>query len=123
MSTEIAAKERSIYEALFTSPDVDFTNERRLWISVVSQALVDAASTSPSIRADVGDWLESEDFVIVIGNAGMEEEFIRPVFHRIMNTKVRKVAFREAMKIKVLLRQYINNHRAGVDLERSKSEE
>jgi hypothetical protein len=108
-------KETSIYEKLFTLGDVKFSPERNLWIAVVGQAAVDAASTSAWVRADVGDWLDSPDFEIVLGNAGMEVEFVRPILERVYNTKNRKAAFRAAMTFKFMLRNYIEGYTGDKD--------
>lgn len=107
MSVNAVLKEPSIYAGLFHI-DKDFGPERQLWIAVISQALVDAAS--PDERPSVGDWLDTDDSEAVFHLAGMREEFIRPIFMSIIETRNRKRAFRKAMSAKFMLRSYIEEH-------------
>jgi len=107
--------EESIYEPLFRSEDTVFTPEQKLWISVVMQAAIDAASTNPATRKEVFNWMRSEDFDIVCGMAGMSKTQVRYDMEAILSAPTIKQAFRYAMSFRYLVRSYIEDNLGEVD--------
>lgn len=107
-------KEESAYKALMVH-DTIWTPERSLWCSVVGQAVIDAASTDHQIRTEVREWLESEDFPVVCGMAGMRPEHIKGILVPILADKDTKRAFRKAMTFKIILRNWIDSHYGEID--------
>lgn len=107
--------EESIYRALEDDPDSIFQPEQRLWISVVMQAAVDAASTHKKIKRDVITWLSSDDFEIVCDMAGMSPLQVRHDVNAILAAPTPQIAFRKAMAFRFLVRRYIDDNLGEVD--------
>ena len=106
--------EQSVYAPLMTHDPV-WTPERSLWCAVVGQTVIDAASTDAEIRQEVVDWLESEDFPLVCGMAGLWPHQIRGVIVGILENPDKKAAFRNAMSFKIVLRNFVESHYGDVD--------
>lgn len=111
-------KRSSVYAELFKLPDPVWAPERSLWCSVIGQTVIDAASTDREIRTEVREWLESEDFPVVCGMAGMRKEHIRMVLVEILAEPDCKKAFRKAMTFKIILRNWIDSHYGEIDRKR-----
>lgn len=107
--------EDSIYRPLEDSPDSVFQPEQRLWISVVMQAAVDAASTHKKIKRDVVTWLGSEDFEVVCDMAGMSPLQVRHDVNAILAANTPQEAFRKAMAFRFLVRRYIDDNLGEID--------
>lgn len=106
---------KSVYTELFTLPDPVWQPERSLWCSVIGQTIIDAASTDKEIRTEVREWLESEDFPVVCGMAGMRQDQVRKVLVEILSEPDCKKAFRKAMTFKIILRNWIDSHYGEID--------
>lgn len=104
------AESQSIYEPLTRGDDTVFTPEQRLWISVVMQAVIDAASTHKRVKREVISWLGSEDFEIVCGMAGMSPTRTAHTIHAILAAETQHQAFRIAMDFRFLVRGYIEDN-------------
>jgi hypothetical protein len=102
--------ERSIYEPLIKGEDTIFTPEQRLWISVVMQSAIDAASTNKKVKREVFQWLSSDDFEIVCGMAGMSPVQVSHDISAILAADTQKEAFRKAMNFRFLIRSYIETN-------------
>lgn len=108
-------KEHSSYAALFSLPDLTLQPERVLWLHVIAQAMIDAASKDRRIKREVRQWLQLEDFEVVCGMAGMQESFVRSAINSILRTKNQKVAFKKAMTFRFLVRSFVDRHTGSVD--------
>jgi hypothetical protein len=108
----------SIYDLLEDMPDSVFTPEQRLWISVVMQAAIDAASTHNRIRRDVVEWLGSDDFEVVCGAAGMSHLQVSHDINAILAADTPQLAFRKAMSFRFLIRSYIEDNLGEIDKDR-----
>lgn len=108
-------KEHSSYAALFTMPDSTLQPERVLWLHVTAQAMIDAASKDRRIKREVKHWLESEDFEIVCGMAGMQESWVRNAINAILRDRNQKRAFKKAMTFRFLVRSFVDRHTGDVD--------
>lgn len=102
--------ERSIYEPLIKGDDTVFSPEQRLWISVVMQSAIDAASTHKRIKREVIQWLNSEDFEVVCGMAGMSPVQVSHDINAILAADTQQEAFRKAMNFRFLVRSYIEDN-------------
>lgn len=107
--------ERSIYEPLTKGEDTIFTPEQRLWISVVMQSAIDAASTNKKVKREVIQWLSSEDFDVVCGMAGMSPVQVRHDLNAILAADTQQAAFRKAMDFRFLIRSYIEQNMGEAD--------
>lgn len=107
--------ERSIYEPLTKGDDTIFTPEQRLWISVVMQSAIDAASTNKKVKREVIQWLSSEDFDVVCGMAGMSPLQVRHDLNAILAAGTQREAFRKAMNFRFLVRSYIEQNMGEID--------
>jgi hypothetical protein len=107
--------EDSIYDPLEDLPDSVFTPEQRLWISVVMQAAIDAASTHTRIKRDVITWMRSDDFEVVCDMAGMSHMQVRHDINAILAQDTPQAAFRKAMSFRFLIRSYIEDNLGDVD--------
>lgn len=105
----------SIYDLLEDLPDSVFTPEQRLWISVVMQAAIDAASTHNRIRKEVVEWLGSDDFEIVCDAAGMSPVRVGNDINAILAADTPQQAFRKAMSFRYLIRSYIEDNLGEID--------
>ena len=108
-------KEHSSYAALFSLPDATLQPERVLWLHVIAQALIDAASKDRRIKREVKQWLQLEDFEVVCGMAGMQESWVRSAINAILSTKKQKEAFKKAMQFRFLVRSFVDRHTGTVD--------
>lgn len=108
-------KENSSYAFLFTLPDLTLQPERVLWLHVIAQALIDAASKDKSIKQEVRQWLELEDFEVVCGMAGMQESWVRHAINAILRDKNQRRAFKKAMSFRFLVRSFVDRHTGSVD--------
>lgn len=113
----------SIYDLLEDLPDSVFTPEQRLWISVVMQAAIDAASTHARIRLDVMDWMRSDDFDVVCGMAGMSPVQVRYDINAILTSETPQSAFRKAMAFRFLIRSYVENNLGDADKSKDPQED
>lgn len=114
--------EPSIYEPLTNGEDTIFTPEQRLWISVVMQSAIDAASTNKKVKREVIQWLSSEDFEVVCGMAGMSPTQVRHDLNAILAADTQKAAFRKAMDFRFLIRSYIEQNMGEADKDRELTE-
>lgn len=108
-------KEESVYIALMRSPGNSLTSERILWLHCVCQALIDAASQHKDIREEVADWVESEDFEVVMGMAGLHLEHMSHAFRATLADKNLKRAFKRAMDFRFMVRTFVERHTGDVD--------
>ena len=108
---------KSTYAPLFSMPDSGWQPERTLWVCVVGQAVIDAASTDPVIREEVVQWLADEDFLIVCDMAGMNAAPIRRLVTGILNEDDPKRAFRAAMNFRFMLRSFLESQMGEADKE------
>lgn len=108
-------KEHSSYAFLFTLPDSTLQPERILWLHVIAQSLIDAASKDKAIKKEVKSWLLTEDFEIVCGMAGMQESWVRSEINAILKIREQKNAFKRAMSFRFLVRSYVDRHTGSVD--------
>jgi predicted ATP-grasp superfamily ATP-dependent carboligase len=115
--------EQSIYEPLAKGDDTIFTPEQRLWISVVMQSAIDAASTNPKIKREVVEWMRSDDFEIVCDMAGMSHIQVRTDINKILGAKSQQDAFRKAMAFRFLVRSYIEDNLGEVDRGKNNGDE
>jgi hypothetical protein len=100
----------SIYDPLIRGDDTIFTPEQQLWISVVMQSAIDAASTHPEIRKEVIDWMGSDDFDIVCDMAGMSNTQVRHYINATLAADNQQIAFKRAMAFRFLIRSYIEDN-------------
>jgi hypothetical protein len=107
--------EPSIYEPLIRGDDTVFTPEQQLWIHVVMQAVIDAASPHPAVKKEIVDWLKSEDFEIVCDMAGMSHIEVRKRLHAVFSAPTQAESFRTAMNFRFLIRAYVEDNLADVD--------
>ena len=107
--------EGSIYEPLAKGDDTIFTPEQRLWISVVMQCAIDAASTNPKIKREVVEWMRSDDFEIVCDMAGMSHLQVRHDINAILAAPTQTAAFKRAMAFRFLIRSYIEDNLGEID--------
>lgn len=108
-------KEPSVYRALFTNPDSILQPERVLWLHVVAQALIDAASRDPEIRDEVAEWVDTEDFEIVCGMASLHLGHMRYAFKAILADHNLKRAFKRAMDFRFMVRTFVESHTGDID--------
>lgn len=108
-------KEHSIYSFFASLPDSTLQPERVLWLHVIAQALIDAASKDRKIKRDVKLWLELEDFEIVCGMAGMQTSWVRHAANAILRDKNQKRAFKKAMNFRFLVRSFVDQHTGEID--------
>lgn len=113
----------SIYDLLQDLPDSVFTPEQRLWISVVMQAAIDAASTHNRIRKEVVEWLGSDDFEVVCGAAGMSPVQVSHDINAILAADTPQLAFRKAMSFRFLIRSYIEDNLGEIDKDKDSRED
>lgn len=107
--------ERSVYEPLIKGEDTIFSPEQRLWISVVMQAAIDAASTNKKVKREVIQWLSCDDFEVVCGMAGMSPVQVSHDINAILAADGQKEAFRKAMNFRFLVRSYIEANMGEMD--------
>lgn len=107
-------REKSVYTELEHIDSV-WTPERSLWCAVVGQTIIDAASTDPEIRAEIVDWLESDDLNNVCEMAGLRPESVANLVSSILRDPDKKRAFRNAMSAKLTLRNWVDSHYGTVD--------
>lgn len=107
--------ESSIYAPLTRGDDTVMTPEQRLWISVVMQCAIDAASTNPKIKREVVEWMKSDDFEIVCDMAGMSHMQVRHDLNAILAADTQQAAFRKAMSFRFLIRSYIDDNLGEID--------
>jgi hypothetical protein len=107
--------EDSIYKPLTKGDDTIFTPEQRLWISVVMQSAIDAASTNPKVKREVVEWMRSDDFEIVCDMAGMSHLQVRYDLNAILASDTQHTAFKRAMAFRFLVRSYIEDNLGEVD--------
>lgn len=108
-------REPSAYTALMNSPGLSLTNERILWLHVVAQCLIDASSKRKELRQETEDWVESEDFEIVCGMAGLHIGHMRHAFNAILADRNHKRAFKRAMDFRFMVRSFIERHTGDID--------
>ena len=108
-------EENSGYALLFTLPDSGLQPERILWLHVVAQAMIDAASRNPEIRQEVADWVDSEDFEVVCGMATLHLDHIRYAFKAILADRNLKRAFKRAMDFRFMVRTFVEAHTGDID--------
>lgn len=108
-------KEHSNYAFLFTLPDPALQPERVLWLHVIAQSVIDASSRDRSIKKEVSDWVDTEDFETVCGMGGVQIEHISYIIHAILQDRNRKRAFKRAMEFRFLVRSYVESYTGSVD--------
>lgn len=111
--------EDSIYAPLTKGDDTIFTPEQRLWISVVMQSAIDAASTNAKIKREIVEWMRSDDFEIVCDMAGMSHLRVRHDINAILAADTQHLAFKRAMAFRFLIRSYIEDNLGEVDKSRN----
>lgn len=111
--------EDSIYAPLAKGDDTVFTPEQRLWISVVMQSAIDAASTNAKIKREIVEWMRSDDFEIVCDMAGMSHLQVRHDINAILSADNQNTAFKRAMSFRFLIRSYIEDNLGDIDKEKN----
>jgi hypothetical protein len=96
-------------------PDPTLQPERVLWLHVIAQALIDAASKDPAIKKEVKAWLQTEDFEVVCGMAGMRPEWVKSAATAILRDRQQRRAFKKAMSFRFLVRSFVDRHTGSVD--------
>lgn len=112
------ADPNSVYELLTRGSDTLLPPEQRLWISVVLQAAIDAASSHAEIRRDVVLWLACEDFEEVCGMAGMSPVQISHEINAILASPDTSTAYRRAMTFRFAVRRYVEFNLGEADKNR-----
>ena len=110
--------EHSSYAPLLTMPDSVMQPEQVLWLHVLAQAVIDAASRDKTIKDEVRDWLEDEDFEVVCGAAGVNPDHVKKVTKEILRTRKHKNAFKKAMHFRFLIRSYVESNMGEIDKKR-----
>ena len=92
---------KSIYTGAWTGKDQERTSESHLWRHVVCQAISDSYLGNKRQKLAVGQWIVSEDFIMVCDlsslNSDRMEKLIKeiltskPVVARYLGEKLRKV--------------------------------
>lgn len=116
-------KEHSNYAKLMDDPDPTLQPERVLWLHVIAQAMIDAASKDKEIKNEVRQWLLVEDFEIVCGMAGMQPEWVRHAINAILKDKNQRRAFKKAMHFRFLVRSFVDRHMGTADKRRGLDEQ
>ena len=104
----------SIYNSLGDFPDSTLQPERVLWLHVIAQALIDAASKDRKIKREVRQWVGTEDFDTVCGMAGMQPSWVTHAINAILKERHKK-AFKLAMTFRFLVRSFVDRHTGDVD--------
>lgn len=104
---------------MFSMPDSVLQPERVLWLHVVAQSLIDASSRDKSLRQEIADWVDSEDFEIVCGMASLNIAHMRYAFKAILADKNLKRAFKRAMDFRFMVRSFVESHTGEIDKNRS----
>ena len=112
-------KEHSAYKALLSMPDPTLQPERVLWLHVLAQAVIDAASKRREIKKDIKEWVDTEDFEFVCGAAMVDHVLISALIHRLLNDRNRKRAFHHAMRFRFSVRSFIELHTGDIDKDRA----
>ena len=110
--------ENSSYALLFSLPDSGLQSERVLWLHVVAQALIDAASRDKEIKDGVAEWVDDEDFDIVCGMASLHLDHMRYAFKATLADPDSKRAFKRAMDFRFMVRTFVESHTGDVDKDR-----
>jgi len=97
----------SIYDGHWTNPDPVLSSESHLWIAVVMQGVIDAASTNKELREEIRDWVGTEDYDTVIELSGMNPITVRAKFDEILREKTHRGAFKKAMKFRYAVKAYL----------------
>lgn len=100
-------------------PGTSLMPERVLWLHVLAQTCIDAASKDKQIKREVKEWLNDEDFEVVCGMAGIRQEYVRSVIMTVLRDKKQKRAFQKAMNFRFLIRSYVESHMGDVDKRRA----
>jgi hypothetical protein len=108
-------REQSSYVKLMDLPDPTLQPERVLWLHVIAQAMIDAASKDRAIKREVKAWLEVEDFGVVCGMAGMQESWVRNAISAILRDRNQRRAFKKAMTFRFLVRSFVDKHTGDID--------
>lgn len=111
--------DESLYSPLFEDPDPVLQPEQRLWISVVMQAAIDAASTNGRVKRGVIKWLAHDDFELVCDMAGMSPRYVSHAINEVLAAESQYAAFRKAMSFRFLVRSYIDDNLGDVDKEKN----
>ena len=112
-------REESNYQFLLSMPDPVLQPERVLWLHVLAQAVIDAASKRREIKREIKEWVDTEDFEYVCGAAGVDEILISALIHRLLRDRNRKRAFHHAMRFRFSVRSFIELHTGDVDKDRA----
>jgi hypothetical protein len=115
MTANHGSHDESAYRGLEDFPDATLQPERVLFLHVIAQAFIDAASKDRLIRREVRDWVGSEDFEIVCGMAGMQESWVRHEINAILRIRRHKESFKRAMTFRFLVRSFVDKHTGTVD--------
>lgn len=109
----------SAYQSLLSMPDPVLQPERVLWLHVLAQAVIDAASKRREIKKEIRDWVDTEDFEYICGAAGVDDVLISALIHRLLRDRNRKRAFHHAMRFRFSVRSFIELHTGDVDKDRA----
>lgn len=104
---------QSIYDGGWTEIDPVLSSESHLWIAVVMQGMIDAASSNPDLKGDIEDWVGTEDYDSVIEMSGMNPAIVRDKFDEILAESDPITAFRKAMKFRYAIKAYLT-HVGGI---------
>ncbi len=110
---------QSAYKPLESMPDPVLQPERVLFLHVVAQSVIDAASKNKAIKREVALWIDHEDFEIVCGAAGVDPIIIKSLIIKILRDRNRKRAFHLAMKFRFSVRSFIELHVGDADKDRA----
>lgn len=109
------SKEHSSYAKLMTMPDPTLQPERILFLHVVAQAVIDATSRDKLIRGEVENWVDTEDFEVVCGMAGLQISHMSNLINALLADKNKKRAFKKAMEFRFLVRTFVESHTKSSD--------
>ena len=112
-------KEESNYQSLLSMPDPVLQPERVLWLHVLAQAVIDAASKRREIKKEIREWVDTEDFEYVCGAAGVDDILISSLIYKLLRVRNRKRAFHHAMKFRFSVRSFIELNTGDIDKDRA----
>lgn len=89
-------------DALFLRTNADRLPECHMWRHVIKQAILDASGTNHSLRLEVGQWLQEQDFETVCILASCNPDPIKSKMKEILMAKwpvswVLGIALRKAL--------------------------
>ena len=78
---------KSTFTGDWTEKDLELMSECRLWKHVICQAISDSYLGSPKEKLRVGEWLMTDDYIIVCDMAEMHPENLYKLIKEILTSK------------------------------------